>query len=149
MKLILSIIIVLSFLVPSVGTAGGEIDLYDLKGKALVYIDPFDESAIYTWRGDAVAYLVGECGSSCTFIYTWEGSHIGFFANGIVFDLQGDIVGTTQGVMDYTYYPPEPKHAKGEKYPKNDRYAPAVKEPNFSYTPSKWSLEDFMTQDNS
>ena len=147
MKRILQIIIVISFVVPTV-TIAGELDIYDPEGKAVVYIDPVKQSAIYTWSGDAVAYLFGECGPQCLYIYTWEGSHIGYFAYGIVFDLQGDMVGSLQQVLNKPFSEPGAKQAQNAQYPKSDRYAPSEIQPPFSYNHSKWSLKDFMTQDN-
>jgi len=146
MKRILQIVVALSLIVPTV-TIAEEIDLYDLQGEAVVYIDTDQELAIYTWGGEAVSYLVSGCGQRCFYIYTWEGSHIGFFENGIVYDLQGDIVGSVDGALNITYYAPYAKYAQYAQYAKYARYAPYAK-PAYSNSASKWSLEAFMTQDS-
>jgi len=98
--------------------------------------------------GEAVSYLVNGCGQGCSFIYTWEGSHIGFFENGIIYDLQGAIVGGVRGALNITYYTPYAKYAQYAQYPKYARYAPYTK-PVYSNSVSKWPLKAFMTQDSS
>ena len=47
-----------------------EIDLYNVDGEAVVYIDTDEDLAIYTWDGEAVSYLVDGCGQRCFYIYT-------------------------------------------------------------------------------
>ena len=146
MKQILGIILVLLFVAPTIALAE-KIDLYNLGGEAVVYIDTDKELAIYTWDGEAVSYLVNGCGKGCLYIYTWEGGHIGFFENGIIYDLQGKIVGSVRGVLNITYYAPYAKYAQYAQYAKYARYAPYAK-PAYSNGASKWSLKAFVKQGN-
>ncbi|WP_235691283.1 4-fold beta flower protein [Aliivibrio fischeri] len=135
---------VCSFL--SFGVLANEVDLYNLDGEAVVYIDTEDEDlAIYTWDGDAVSYLVDGCGKNCLNMYAWEGDHIGFFENGVVYDLHGRIVGSARGALNMTYYAPYAKYAKYAQYAKYARYA-AYAKPSYSYYGSNWSLVDFVKQ---
>ncbi|NIO36081.1 hypothetical protein GTO27_00055, partial [Candidatus Bathyarchaeota archaeon] len=83
MKLLVKLLALVLLAFPAVSNAE-EIDLYNLKGEAVVYIDTDKELAIYTWDGEAVSYLVDDCGPKCFYIYSWEGNHLGFFENGIV-----------------------------------------------------------------
>ena len=124
-----------------------EIDLYNLEGEAVVYVDTDEELAIYTWGGSAVSYLVDECGQGCFYIYTWGGSHIGFFEKGIVYDLHGKIVGSQRGALKMTYYATYAKYAQYAQYAKYARYA-AYAKPAYSTQPSNWDLEAFMNQDD-
>jgi len=146
MKQILQIVVLLLFFFPPV-TIAEEIDLYNLEGEAVVYIDTDEELAIFTWDGEAVSYLVNGCGQRCFYIYTWEGSHIGFYESGIVYDLQGNIVGSVRGALNITYYAPYAIYAQYAQYAKYARYAPYAK-PAYSNSASKWTLKTFMTQDS-
>lgn len=111
MKQILGILLVLLSVAPTIVLAK-KTDLYNLSGEAVVYIDTDKELAIYTWDGEAVSYLVNGCGKECFYIYTWEGGYIGFLENGIVYDLQGKIVGSMRRALNITYYAPHAKYAQ-------------------------------------
>ena len=63
MKRILQIVVLLLFIFPTV-TIAEEIDLYNLEGEAVVYIDTDEKLAIYIWGGEAVSYLVNGCGQA-------------------------------------------------------------------------------------
>lgn len=146
MKQILGILLVLLSVAPTIVLAK-KTDLYNLSGEAVVYIDTDKELAIYTWDGEAVSYLVNGCGKECFYIYTWEGGYIGFLENGIVYDLQGKIVGSMRRALNITYYAPHAKYAQYVQYAKYARYAPYAK-PAYSKDSSKWSLKAFVKQGN-
>lgn len=64
-----------------------EITLFDADGNPVVYIVPDDENTIYLWSGKPVAYLDGEN------IYGFNGKHLGWFEDGIIWDHKGNSVG--------------------------------------------------------
>ena len=65
-----------------------KITLFDSKGEAIAYIDTSDELTIYLWDGDPVAYLY-----DYDHIYGFNGKHLGWFIDGIVWDNKGNVVG--------------------------------------------------------
>jgi len=79
-----------------------EIALFDSKGNSVAYIDTADESAIYLWSGDPVAYLDGVS------IYRYNGKHLGWFKDGIVLDHDGYGVGFIEGAVGIVITKPQP-----------------------------------------
>lgn len=71
-----------------------EISLYDDAGEAVAYIDTEDEFNIYLWNGDPVAYLDEQS------IYGFNGKHLGWFEDGIIWDHKGCAVGFIDGAVD-------------------------------------------------
>jgi hypothetical protein len=67
-----------------------EITLFDRKGHAIAYIADDGEKSIYFWKEQAVAYVDDET------VYGWDGHHLGFFVDGILYDLKR----TKSGVCD-------------------------------------------------
>jgi len=61
-----------------------EIDLYDFSGEAVAYIVDDGEKSIYLWNGEVKAYIDDNSN-----IYKWNGQHIGFYEDGILYDLEG------------------------------------------------------------
>jgi hypothetical protein len=62
------------------------VDLFDSQRKAVAYLEPGDDSTIYLWSGEPVAYLVDES------IYSFNGRHLGWYTNGVVIDHDGNVV---------------------------------------------------------
>ena len=116
-----------------------ETTLYDSSGRLRVYIADSD-GAIYTWNGNAVAYIDGET------IYGWRGKHLGWFVGGILYDLHGHRVGFTRGTCPVATYAEPAKYAKYAQYAKYARYA-AYARPAFSLGSSQQDLEAFVSQD--
>jgi hypothetical protein len=54
-----------------------EVSLYDISGDPVAYFAD-DGETIYTWDGEAVAYLDGEN------LFSWDGDHLGWFVDGVV-----------------------------------------------------------------
>lgn len=106
-----------------------EIILYNKNGEPVAYIAD-DGETIYLWNGHAVAYLYKDK------VYGWNGKHLGWFVDGIIYDLRGLIVCFIRSKCPVaTYAEPAsiqnmPNIAK-YKYAKYARYTPHVK-PAFS-----------------
>jgi len=75
----------------SVAAAEDEISLFDGKGRAVAYIAANDDLTIYLWSGEPVAYLVRDGGRDFH-VYGFNGSHLGWFAGGLLRDHEGDAV---------------------------------------------------------
>ena len=64
-----------------------EMTLFDALGKAAAYIVPDEGNRIYLWSGEPVAYLAGDV------LFGFNGSHLGWFEDGVVRNLKGGKVG--------------------------------------------------------
>ena len=62
--------------------------IFDQDGNAVAYIDYNDENTIYMWDGTPSAYLDEE-----NRIYGFNGKHLGWFEDGIIWNLTGDRTG--------------------------------------------------------
>ncbi len=64
-----------------------EITLRNSAGNCAAYIADDDDSTIYLWSGEPVAYLSGDN------IYGFNGKHLGWYVKGAVYNSDGDAVG--------------------------------------------------------
>lgn len=109
-----------------------EISLYDSTGKAVAYIA--DDLTVYLWAGEPVAYL--ELAQDAFFqVYRFDGEHLGWLQNGIIFNHDGYAVGAFKsafsGSLPYEGY----KGYKGYKpYKGYKKSAPSM--PTFE---KRWS----------
>ena len=62
--------------------------LFDGKGQPVAYIEVDGERIVYLWSGHAVAYFFGDR------IFGWNGNHIGWYAEGVLYDTHGQRVGS-------------------------------------------------------
>ena len=92
-KKIFAVLPFIIFLVPTISYAR-EVSLYDYAGEAVAYIDTDDEMNIYLWKGEPVAYLDGQS------IYGFNGKHLGWFKEGIIWDHEGYAVGFIEGAVN-------------------------------------------------
>ncbi len=78
--------------------ADNEIALFDSNGKAIAYIAVDDDFTIYLWEGKPVAYIY-----SSENIYGFNGKHLGWFEDGIIWDHEGYAVGAIKGAVKMLY----------------------------------------------
>ena len=114
-----------------------ETTLYDVNENPVAYIADDGENSIYLWSGHAVSYINDEN------IHGWNGQHLGCFADGIVYDLQGTRVGFTRKRCPVATYAEPAKYVKYAKYVRYARYAPYAR-PALSVGYSNQSLESFL-----
>jgi len=82
--------------------------LFNVNGEPIAYISDDHMRAIYLWDGHPVAYLYEY------HVYGFNGRHLGWFINGIVYDHEGNRTGFTAATCPIAVYE-EP--AKARKYP--------------------------------
>ncbi len=117
-----------------------EITLYERDGHPVAYIADDSEHSIYTWDGHAVCYIIDDK------IFGWKGRHIGWFYQGIIYDIHGYRVGYTEQTCPSCTYIAPVKYVKFVKYVKYVRYVPYMR-PMFSMNQANISLADFVRQD--
>lgn len=140
----LKMFIVLLFMIPSVVCAHEEVSLYNLEGKPGAYID--EEMTIYLWSGTPVAYLHNESGKLN--IYGFNGKHLGWFVNGVVYDHEGKTIGGVKEAVKVFSFRLEPEPYKSSKKYKPDKYyrEQAPFQPTLSMNWTDLSLRVFLLQ---
>ncbi len=117
-----------------------ETTLFDAQGEPIAYLSDDYDRTIYLWDGHPVAYLYQE-----QHVYGFNGRHLGWFIEQILYDENGDRVGFTF-VSCPTAVAKEP--VKPKKSPRDEikpRWkAPAT--PNLGFEPSARPLADFLKQ---
>ena len=118
--------------------AQSEISLFNSDGDPIAYIDSDDNDlTIYLWGGNPVAYLHKKSGKF--HVYGFNGSHLGWFIDGIIRDHEGDAVGATKNATDmYTQYEPYKAYKQYKPYKSYKEYAPYQ-----PYLSSSWSSMNF------
>ena len=72
-----------------------DISLFNSEGDAVAYIDTEDDDlTIYLWDGRPVCYLYSSNGDY--HVYGFNGTHLGWFIEGIIRDHEGNAVGVTK-----------------------------------------------------
>jgi hypothetical protein len=107
--------------------------LYNVRGEPIAYISDYPTKAIYLWDGHPVAYLYA------FHVYGFNGSHLGWFVNDVVYDTSGNRIGFTSKTC------PAPLHkevGKGKKYPL-DKPGPRDEPPPLPDLSFSYSDEDF------
>lgn len=64
-----------------------EITIFDHQGEAVAYVDTDEEATVFMWSGRPVAYISG------TNIFGFNGKHLGWISQGILYDHEGYGVG--------------------------------------------------------
>lgn len=88
--------ILFSFLLVSTVISAQQISLYNKDGEPIAYIDYDKDATIYLWKGDPVAYLKKERDDIC--IFGFNGSFLGWYEEGIIYDKKGKKVGVIKDV---------------------------------------------------
>jgi hypothetical protein len=121
----------------------GEPALFDQKGKPVAYIDEKDGFTIYLWSGIPVAYMVSE--QKELHVYGFNGMHLGWFEQGIMYNNQGYIVGFIQDALlmftEAEPYKPIKKFAPVKLYRDVVPFKPV-----YRYSFSPMPLVDFLEQ---
>lgn len=107
MSVFLRVIAVALPLVFAYGVRAGEADisLFDGQGRATAYIAVDDDLTIYLWSGEPVAYLAQDAHGGYN-IYGFNGSHLGWFLNGVIWDHTGEASCATKDAMQGTQLEP-------------------------------------------
>jgi len=116
-----------------------EKSLFNSKGEPVAYISDDLSKVIYLWDGHPVAYLYDY------HVYGFNGLHLGWFIDGIVYDPNGNRIGFTSTTCPITVFK-EPGKAK--KYPLDKampRYEPPSL-PDLSFGDSTIDFEVFLKQ---
>ena len=104
--------------------ADEEISLFSGKGKPAAYIATGDEMTIYLWSGKPVAYLEPDKGGSGFHVYGFNGKHLGWFTEGVVWGHDGDAACAVKERLKSTEYEPYKAYKEYKPYKAYKEYAP-------------------------
>ncbi len=114
-----------------------EITLFDVGGNPISYIQ-ISNGTIFLFSGEPVAYLDDE-----TNVYGFNGKHLGWFQDGIIWDHNGDSIGFLENTSkSVTKYEPFKSFKKFEPFKSFKEFAPF--QPFKSLNISKLSFEQFL-----
>ncbi|MDX1779199.1 MAG: hypothetical protein R3339_09990 [Thermodesulfobacteriota bacterium] len=117
-----------------------ETTLFDRYGLPKAYIDE-EKQFIYLWNGKPIAYIEDEK------VFGWkEGTHLGWFIDGILYDLKGTRVGFISDKCPVTPHSEPLKPTKFTAYPRAPHNLPFSRV-SLSEVASKKHLEDFFSPD--
>lgn len=121
-----------------------ETSLYDKDKEAVAYIDNEDaDKTIYTWDGIPVAYFTSEKD-----VYRFDGSFLGWYVDGILYDIDGYAVAAIEGVVngEIIMTALRIESVKGIKYIKPVKHVRSVKpaDPVFRNNWSETILTDYL-----
>ncbi len=98
-------ILLLLLFAQRVSAEENEIGLFDGRGNATAYIAVGDDLTIYLWSGEPVAYLARDAGGGYD-VYGFNGNHLGWFLNGVIWDHAGGASCATKQAMQGTKLEP-------------------------------------------
>jgi hypothetical protein len=103
--------------------------LFNSEGEPVAYISDDLKRTIYLWDGHPVAYLYGY------HVYGFNGWHLGWFTNDIMYDSDGARIGFTSATCPIPAYKEPPKEKKYPVDKMEPRYkAPPLPELSFNYS---------------
>lgn len=74
-----------------------QISLYDSNGEARAYIDYDEDATIFMWDGTPVAFVEKDGRDLC--VFGFNGSFLGWYEDGIIYDKKGYAVGARKGAV--------------------------------------------------
>ena len=120
-----------------------EESLFDILGHPVAYISYDEEGTIYMWDGTPVAYL-----ESDKTLYGFNGKHLGWYENGQVRNLRGEITGFNRLAADvYIGYEPYKSYKKYRPYRRYKEY-PHFK-PFYTISKARETLAQFLLEGKS
>lgn len=117
-------LIAMSVLGTTARAADEEVALFSGKGKPAAYIAIDDGMTIYLWGGKPVAYLEPDKTSSGFHVYGFNGKHLGWFVQGVVWNHDGDAACAVKERLKSTEYEPYKSYKEYKPYKSYKEYAP-------------------------
>lgn len=112
--------------------------LFEPNGTPVAYLAYDDENTIYLWNGTPVAYLHIE-----NMLYGFNGKHLGWYEDGIVWDLNGYTVSFNEKTLStYAKYEPYKSYKKYKPYKSYQQYAKY--KPTFKTSKADITLSQFL-----
>jgi hypothetical protein len=75
-----------------------QISIYNSNGEAKAYIDYNKEATIFMWDGTPVAFIEKDGNDLC--VFGFNGSFLGWYEDGIMYDKKGFAVGARKGAVN-------------------------------------------------
>ena len=116
-----------------------QISLFDAAGAAVAYVDYDDESTIYSFAGEPLAYLRED------HIYGFNGKHLGWFEQGVLRDSSGSAAGFVNDTLPvFAQFEPFKGFKQFKPFKAFQEFAPF--KPFISATSIPGSLHDWLAR---
>jgi hypothetical protein len=89
---------IMTLLLFSVVVNAQQTSLFDSEGEARAYIDYGENATIFLWDGTPVAFLEKNGSDIC--VFGFNGSFMGWYEDGIIYDKKGYAVGARKGATN-------------------------------------------------
>ena len=117
-----------------------ETTLFDTSGAPIAYIDHSDEQTVYSFAGEPLAYVDED-----SHVYGFNGTHLGWFQDGVLWDHSGLRSGFTQGTSPvFTQFEPFKGFKQFKPFKGFKAFAPF--QPFKGYTNSNVPLYDWLAR---
>ena len=93
-------LIVITLLIFNIEIDAQQTSLYDSQGEARAYIDFDEDATIFMWDGTPVAFLEKDGSDIC--VFGFNGSFMGWYEDGIIYEKKGYAVGAREGATNMT-----------------------------------------------
>jgi hypothetical protein len=113
--------------------------LFTSRGEPVAYVSDDPRKIIFLWDGHPVAYLHNH------HVYGFNGRHLGWFINGVAYDIDGNRIGFTTSTFPLPASQ-EPPKAKRYALAKMESREEAPPLPDLSFNYSEEDLEAFLTK---
>ena len=118
-----------------------EIAIFNSRGKAIAFLEVGEDQTLYMWSGKPVAYLHKE--NKEQHLYGFNGKHLGWYEEGILYTHDGDAIGFIEGAMTiFTEFEPIKGFKRFKPYKSFKEFPPF--KPFFSKYFSKTPLTMFL-----
>lgn len=115
--------------------------LFDSEGEARAYIDYDEDATIFMWDGTPVAFLEKEGSEIC--VFGFNGSFMGWYEDGIIYDKKGYAVGARKGATNMSLRSERSKSSQ-RSTPSRPSTPSTPSQPSWKSSWSSTSLIEFL-----
>jgi hypothetical protein len=118
-----------------------QISLFDSEGEARAYIDYDEDATIFMWDGTPVAFLEKDGSDIC--VFGFNGSFMGWYEDGIIYDKKGYAVGARKGATNMSLRSERSKSSQ-RSTPSRPSTPSTPSQPSWKSSWSSTSLTEFL-----
>lgn len=115
--------------------------LFDSEGEARAYIDYDEDATIFMWDGTPVAFLEKNGSDIC--VFGFNGSFMGWYEDGIIYDKKGYAVGAREGATNMSLRSERSKSSQ-RSTPSRPSTPSTPSQPSWKSSWSSTSLTEFL-----
>ena len=137
-SIFLTIMTIVSF---TLTISAQQTSLYNSQGEAMAYIDYDEDATIFMWNGNPVAFLEKDGNDIC--VFGFNGSFMGWYEDGIIYDKRGYAVGARKGATNMSLRSERSKSSQ-RSIPSRPSTPSTPSQPSWKSSWSSSSLSEFL-----